>query len=179
MLVGRNTFGVPASDGGAYKPRERVTSAALFRLKPGLQTLRRTAAFSLVEIVCAIAILGIGLFGLMQGITAALKASKDSELQTAAALIAAAQIESFRADGFILEGETEGQCQEGLDLYQWRQSVTKSDLDGLYEVSVVIENANSGQAIYELKTLLFDPPLATFEDSTRRKDPSKKREGRR
>jgi len=139
----------------------------------------RTAAFSLVEVVCAIAILGIGLLGLTQGITASLKASKDSEMQTAAALIAAGQIESFRADGFVLEGETEGQCQEGLDLYQWRQSVTKADLDGLYEVTVVVENSNSGQAIYELKTLLFDPPLSTFEDSTKRKDPSKKREGKR
>jgi hypothetical protein len=78
-----------------------------------------------------------------------------------------------------LEGDTEGQCPEGLDLYQWRQSVAKSDLDGLYEVSVVIENANSGQRIYELKTLLFDPPLTTFEDSTKRKEPAKKREGKR
>ena len=140
---------------------------------------KRAAGFSLVEVVCAVAILSIGVVGLTQGITAALKASKESEMQTAAALVAAGQIETLRAEGFILEGETEGQCEEGLDLYQWRRSVTSTDINGLYDVEVVVENANSGKTIYELQTLLFDPPLSTFEDSTKRKDLNKKREGKR
>ena len=136
--------------------------------------------FSLVEVMCAVAILGISLVGLMQGITAALKSSKESEVQTTAALIAAGQIETLRADGFILEGDTEGTCSEGLDSYQWRQSIKKTDIDGLYDVQVVVENATSGKSIYELQTLLFDPPLlSSFEDSTSRKDPAKKRKERR
>ncbi len=143
--------------------------------------LRRTEpGFSLVEVVCAIAVLGIALVGLTQGITAALTCSKESEVQTTAALIAAGQIETLRAEGFIIEGDTEGECAEGLDLYQWRQSVTSTAIDGLYDVQVVVENSKSGKTIYELQTLLFDPPLlSSFDDSSKRKDPAKKREGRR
>jgi len=142
--------------------------------------LSSITGFSLVEVMCAVAILGISLVGLTQGITAALKSSKESEIQTTAAFIAAGQIETLRAEGFILEGETEGACGEGLDLYQWRQSISTTDIEGLYDVQVVVENSNTGKSIYELQTLLFDPPLlSSFEDSTKRKDPAKKREARR
>ena len=141
---------------------------------------RPLAGFSLVEVMCAVAILGISLVGLTQGITTALKSSKESEMQTSAALIAAGQIETLRAEGFILESETEGACEEGLDLYQWRQSISTTNIDGLYDVRVTVEHSKSGKTIYELQTLLFDPPLLpSSEDSTKRKDPTKKREGRR
>lgn len=142
------------------------------------------SGFSLLEVMCAILILGIALAGLTQGLTAALRSSKESELQTAAALIAAGQIETLRAEGYVADGETEGECdEEGLSLYRWKQSVTSTAIDGLHEVVVVVENSKSGQAIYELRTLLFEAPLtdSTTSSSKEQKDSSKsdKREGRR
>jgi len=74
---------------------------------------QQNAGFSLVEIMCAIVILGIALVGLTQGITTALSSSKESELQTTAALIAAGKIEMLRADGYVLDGITEGEGGEG------------------------------------------------------------------
>jgi prepilin-type N-terminal cleavage/methylation domain-containing protein len=124
------------------------------KTKPG-----SVAGFSLVEVMCAILILGIGLVGLTHGMTAALRSSKESELQTAAALIAAGQIETLRADGFVIDEETEGDCSDDLSLYRWKQSVTSTSISGLHEVKVVVENSQSGKPIYELHTLLFDPPL--------------------
>ena len=119
---------------------------------------RRQAGFSLVEILCAILILSVGLVGLVQGLTTALASSKESELQTSATLIAAGRIELLQADGYLIEGEDSGPCDE-LPLYRWRQSITRTSLEGLYDVQVAVENANSGRTIYELRTLLFDPPL--------------------
>jgi prepilin-type N-terminal cleavage/methylation domain-containing protein len=137
------------------------------------------AAFSLVEVMCAVAILGVSLVGLTQGITAALKSSKESEVQTTAALIAAGRIETLRAEGFIIEGETEGTCERGLDLYQWRESITTTDIDGLYDVQVAVENSKTGKTIYELQTLLFDPPvLSTSEDASTPRDRRRKRDAR-
>jgi prepilin-type N-terminal cleavage/methylation domain-containing protein len=132
----------------------------------------RHAGFSLVEVMVAILILGIALVGLTQGITTALGSSKESELQTSAALIAAGQIETLRADGYLTDGETEGECGEGLSLYRWKQSITATTTAGLHEVAVVVENAKTGTAIYELKTLLFDPPSETeSEGPGKRKAP--------
>jgi len=141
---------------------------------------RQNAGFSLVEILCAIIILGIALVGLIQGITTALSSSKESELQTTAALIAAGKIELLRADGYVLDGTTEGEGGEGLSLYRWKRSVTSTSIDGLHEVSVVVENSKTGTAIYELRTLLFDPPSYSNSDgSSDRKDSLKSRKRER
>ena len=139
------------------------------------------AGFSLVEVICAILILGIALVGLTQGITTALTSSKESELQTSAALLAAAQIETIRAEGYVTDGDDEGDGDQGLSLYHWRQSITSTSINGLHDVKVVVENSKSGEEIYELRTLLFDaPPSTTLDDATERKDSKKPkdREGR-
>ena len=141
-----------------------------------MSTRQQKAGFSLVEVMCAIMILGIALVGLTQGITTALSSSKESELQTTAALLAAGQIETLRAEGYLTERTTEGEGGEGLSLYKWKQSITSTSLDGLFEVSVVVENAKTGTAIYELRTLLFDPPsYANSDGSSDRKDSLKAR----
>ena len=141
---------------------------------------RQNAGFSLVEIMCAIIILGIALVGLTQGITTALSSSKESELQTAAALIAAGKIEMLRADGYVLDGITEGEGGEGLSLYRWKRSVTSTSVDGLHEVSVVVQDSKTGTPIYELRTLLFDPPSYSNSDgSSDRKESLKSRKRER
>ena len=143
-------------------------------------TKSQNAGFSLVEVMCAIIILGIALVGLTQGTTTALSSNKESELQTTAALIAAGKIETLRAEGYLLDGITEGEGGEGLSLYRWKQSVTSTSLDGLHEVTVVVENSKTGTAIYELRTLLFEPPSYSNSDgSSERKDSFKSRKKER
>jgi len=144
--------------------------------------MNRTAGFSLIEVMCAILILGIGLVGLTQGLTTALSSSKESELQTSAALIAAGRMETLRADGYLKDGVEDGEGGEGFALYRWKQTISSTTIDGLHEVEVVVENAKSGKTIYELRTLLFDPPLDSSRDeSSKRRNSaaSKKKEKRR
>lgn len=133
-----------------------------------MKVTRRNSGFSLVEVMCAILILGIALAGLTQGVTTALTSSKESELQTTAALFAAGLIETLRAEGYLSDGVTKGDCGEGLSMYRWQQSITSAGIDGLHQVEVVVENAKTGQSIYELKTLLFQPPLDSAGGSSRR-----------
>jgi len=118
---------------------------------------RHNAGFSLIEIMVAILILGVALAGLTRGITTALGSNKESELQTAASLIAAGQVETLRASKDIIDGVTEGDCGDDLPLYQWTQTISPGDLDGLHEVKVVVRKINSSSPIYELATLVFDP----------------------
>jgi type IV pilus modification protein PilV len=113
------------------------------------------SGFSLVEVMVAILILAIAVVGLTGGITTALGSSKESELQTTAALLAAGQIETLRANGDLTDGETNGDFGQGLPLYRWKQTITASQPDGLHEVEVVVEESRTGKAIYNLKTMLF------------------------
>ncbi|HLP76062.1 MAG TPA: prepilin-type N-terminal cleavage/methylation domain-containing protein [Candidatus Paceibacterota bacterium] len=129
-----------------------------------------SAGFSLIEVMVAILVLGIALVGLTQGISTALGSSKESELQTTAALFAAGQIEQLRAEGSITDKDTEGECGSGLELYRWKQSVAATRFDGLHEVTVIIESTRDGRPVYELKTLLFERP----DDSADKKDSKKK-----
>jgi hypothetical protein len=101
----------------------------------------------------AILILGVALVGLTQGITLALGTTKESELQANAALLAAGQIETLRAEGYLTDGETE---TEG-ELYRWKQTISPTGIDGLHEVVVEVQNTQSGKPIYELRTMLFEP----------------------
>lgn len=137
--------------------------------------LSHAGGFSLVEVLVAILILGVALAGLTQGISLAVNSSKESEYQTAAALFASGQIETLRVDNDLSDGETEGDCGEQLPLYRWRQTVTPAGISGLHEVAVVVENARTGQSIYELRTLLFQVP----EDTTPRTGSSARRRGNR
>jgi prepilin-type N-terminal cleavage/methylation domain-containing protein len=134
------------------------------------------SGFSLVEVLVAILILGVALVGLTQGITLALGSTKESELQTTAALLAAGQIESLRAEGYIIDGETEGEGDEGLELYRWKQTVSPAGIAGLHEVQVVIEHSRTGKPIYELRTLLFEPAADSSlptDNTTRRRREAK------
>lgn len=120
------------------------------------------AGFSLVEVMIAILVLGVGLLGLTQGLSTALRGSKDSEVQTAAALLAAGQMETLRAEGGLIAGAREGKSGEGL--YKWKEVISKSDVEGLYEVHMTIENSATGKELYDLVTLLFEAPTASAAD---------------
>lgn len=130
-----------------------------------MNLVNHNAGFSLVEVMVAILILGIALVGLTQGITTALSSSKESELQTVAALFAAGQIETLRAEKDLTDGTTTGDCGATLPLYRWKQTISPTDIDGLHDVDVLVENSQTGTAIFELKTLLFEPSEDTSGQS--------------
>src|SRR5689334_9408553 len=138
------------------------------------------SGFSLIEVLCAMFILGVAVIGLTEGLTTALRSGKESEFQATAALFAAGQIETLRAEGDLKDGEEEGDCGEGLPLYRWRQSIASAGISGLHEVAVVVENARSGKPIYELRTLLFEPADAPAPDASdsRKKSGSRERRSR-
>lgn len=127
------------------------------------------AGFSLVEVMVAILILGIALVAMTRGITTALESSKDSELQTTAALLAAGKIETLRAAGGLQEGESDGDGGPGLESYLWTRTVTGTDIHGLYDVDVVVESARDNRQIYELKTMLFEPPGVADQGNSQEK----------
>jgi prepilin-type N-terminal cleavage/methylation domain-containing protein len=131
---------------------------------------RSQRGFSLIEVIFAISILAVAVVGLTEGITLALQSSKESELQSTAAIYASGLIETLRAEGDFENGDTDGDCGEGLSLYRWKKSIKAAGIDGLHDVKVTIEQAKTGKAIYELETLLFQAPEETSTTSPTRRD---------
>lgn len=146
-----------------------------------MKRTHQQSGFSLIEVMVAILVLGIALVGLTEGITTALDSSKESELQTTAALFAAGQIELLRAEGDFTDGELEGDCGEGLPLYRWKQTISSTDIQGLHEVLVTVMNSRTGKEIYELRTLLFQLPedSGTSTSGKRNESTSRDRSGSR
>ncbi|HAV62770.1 MAG TPA: hypothetical protein DCY13_10430 [Verrucomicrobiales bacterium] len=143
--------------------------------------MKRAAGFSLIEVMCAVAILGVALVGLTRGFTTGLVASKESERQSTASLIAAGRIEALRADGFVVEGTDEGEMTGDLSSYRWRQEVTETEIRGLFDVVVRVEHIPSESHLFELRTMLFDPPIDLIPESERpeeRQDGDRKNERR-
>ena len=134
------------------------------------------AGFSLIEVLIAVLVLGVGLVGITQGITTALAASKDAELQSAAALFAAGQLEVLRAEGYVIEGETDGECDGMLASYSWVQNVVETQPEGLFEVTVTIQHTERGEELFELKTLLFDPPVVRDDEEEERRNERDRRQ---
>ena len=122
---------------------------------------RLAGGFSLVEVMCAILILGVGIAGLTEGIATALRSSRESQLLGAAILEAEGVIEMMRAEGYIAAGTSEGECSEGLKPHRWIRTVSTTDLEGLHDVEVRVEDGRTGKVICELKTLVFEAPTST------------------
>ncbi|HEV2329018.1 MAG TPA: prepilin-type N-terminal cleavage/methylation domain-containing protein [Verrucomicrobiae bacterium] len=116
------------------------------------------AGFSLIEVVVAILILGVALVGLTEGVTAALGSSKASERQTTAAQLAAGQIETLRASGSYDDGQTDGDFGDDFLQYRWKQTISSEDIPGLHDVEVEVQDSQTGNTIYDLKTSLFELP---------------------
>ncbi|MHB1308842.1 MAG: type IV pilus modification PilV family protein [Limisphaerales bacterium] len=126
------------------------------------------AGFSLIEVLCAILVLGVGVAGLTEGIAAALRSGKDAQLQTAAMLQAAGLVDTLLAEGDVIDGVSEGECGAGLAPHRWRQTLSPTDLDGLHDLVVVIEDGRSGKTICELRTLVFEVPGGSLSSDSER-----------
>jgi len=112
--------------------------------------------FSLLEVLLALLILGIGFVGVLEGITMALHSSKGSERQTTAVLLAVGHMEELCVERLLSESEEEGDFGEEFPAYSWSETINETSHSGLFEVTVTVSLTSTDQIIYELKTLLFD-----------------------
>ncbi|MGE3309345.1 MAG: prepilin-type N-terminal cleavage/methylation domain-containing protein [Limisphaerales bacterium] len=126
------------------------------------------SGFSLIEVMCAILILGVGIAGLTEGIATALRSSRESQLLAAAVLEAEGLIEVLRAEGYLSEGSTEGECGPALKPHRWTRTVSATDLEGLHDVEVRVADGRTGRTLCELRTLVFEAPLSSPASGTGR-----------
>jgi len=145
-----------------------------------MKAKRHNGGFSLIEVLCAILIMGVALVALTHGVTTALSSTKDSEVRTTVVGLAAGQIETLRASAVLTDGTTEGDFGESFPKYKWVQTVSRGDVDGLHQVDVVVKDSKSGATLYKLTTLLFDSdfPGSNASDAKQKERDLKKAKNR-
>ncbi len=135
--------------------------------------LSKRSGFSLIEVLVAVVLLSLGLVGIMEGITLTLASSRDEQLHTVAVMLAEGHLEQLRTDGFLFEGEDDGDFGTDFPRFQWRRKIEETGVSGLHDVSVSVELAETEQVLYQLVTQIFETPLAPLEDEE--PDPRRKR----
>ncbi len=97
--------------------------------------MRRPAGFSLVELVIAMAILGLGLVGAMRIFPVGLRASQRAQFRSRAALIAQRMLESLKLKPWEqLEEEETSQEEDGFTVVT---KITRPTLEHLTDTSAV------------------------------------------
>ena len=168
-------------------PRERTPLSLLSPRKRGERVCKdarwlfrdasdHNGGFSLIEIMCAILVMGVALVALTRGLTTAMGSTKDSEVETTVVSLAAGQIETLRAGGVLTDDTTDGDLGDNFPQYRWEQTVAPGGLDGLHNVEVSVLNAKSGVTLYKLNTLLFDqdyPSSSAADEKAKQRDQDK------
>ena len=85
-----------------------------------------TAGFTLIEVVIALAILGIGLTVIMELFSGGLRLARTSEEYTKAMNFARMKMEEITSQQKIEEGSDEGKCDD--ETFRWQVEIKRKDL---------------------------------------------------
>lgn len=102
---------------------------------------RSTRGFTLVEMIVATVVLGIGVVGTSTAFRAATKAAAAAKDLQTATLLAQQQIEQVEVNGQgqISAGDTDGDFGATYPGFRYHQSVTSTDYTYLLQVTVTVE----------------------------------------
>ncbi|MCQ9208005.1 MAG: type II secretion system GspH family protein [Omnitrophica bacterium] len=91
----------------------------------------RSSAFTLIEIIMAMAILAVGIIGIVRLLPVGLRASKSSEMMSRAGFLAQEKMEELKLAGFEQLLAPEEPLEGEVGDYTWMASVSEVALKGL------------------------------------------------
>ena len=106
------------------------------------RTIRSRAGFTLLEVMVALAIVGIGLGVVIRSITLSVRSGELTERYSTAVLLAESKV-SEALLGPLAIGKSEGDCGRAPG-YSWRLSVAKGDREGLKRVTAAVRFSGPG-----------------------------------
>lgn len=102
------------------------------------------SGFSLIEILAALAIFGLCIVGLIEGITQTLASWRLAEEKTAALMLCENLIEEIKASETIEAGEDGATFEPPHDGYTWSSVIDVTEIPNLYTVGATVTWLSSG-----------------------------------
>ena len=126
--------------------------------------MSRRAGLTLIEVMLALAILGLGLSALIATVSRCLGVVRQAKnFQTARHLLARAELEKpLQLEEKIEEGSEAGGFEGGPHDYRWSRTVERlgREEDGLFTVALRVSWSDKGRAAFEeIVTCLYAPEV--------------------
>jgi len=125
---------------------------------------RGSRGFTLIEVLAAVVIVGIGIAAVMGGFGALSQAQRriiERETIERLAQSKLKEIAATREYDSVTEGDFSG---EGLPDYSWTAATQESGVENLQHLSVTVE-LNNSDLTASAETLVFTPPAPTEEEA--------------
>ena len=107
--------------------------------------------FSLIETLAAVAIFGVTIVALIQGIAMALSTWRVAEDQTKALMLADNVLQEIVYNGNFKPGEDGAQYEAPDDRFAWSSKIDETDFDDLFAITVSVswngKSAEDGRAV--------------------------------
>lgn len=115
---------------------------------------RDSTAFSLIEMMAALAVIGIGLTAVLWAMNGTMSAQRRVEQRAAATDLLRNRLSEYASANRPMEA-AEGRFDPPFGDYRWRVSVTPTGLEGLFRLNVrVMWEGRRGQRWIESETLV-------------------------
>ncbi|MBU1694784.1 MAG: prepilin-type N-terminal cleavage/methylation domain-containing protein [Verrucomicrobia bacterium] len=139
-----------------------------------LGTVRRRAGLTLIEVMLAIAILGLGLTALIATVSRCIGVVRQAKnFQTARHLLARAELENpLQLEEEIDEGSEEGSFEGGPYGYRWSRTIERlgREEDGLFTVTLRVTWSDRGRSSFEeIVTCVYAPEVKEGGSFTRQR----------
>jgi Tfp pilus assembly protein PilV len=126
-------------------------------VKPGGAVLAklRTEAFTLLEVMMAMALFFMAVFAILDATSQSLRAARSLRVNFPDASALAADL---YVTNRLEEGELSGDFGELYPEFRWRRSIQERETNGLFQVEFVISGQSGGREMVYTNTLLLWRP---------------------
>lgn len=159
------------SENGALRTRKLCSngSVACTLARGLLAPAPSRSGFTLVEVLVAAVLLGIGVTGLIYAATSSMRSGRRAHLNAAARDVACEQMAAVQTMGpaiYTLAGEMKGSEDRGDTSFSWDIAITRLSAGELHDVVVTVEYQNGrDRGETTLETWLSDYPAAAAEEA--------------
>jgi general secretion pathway protein I len=99
----------------------------------------KRGGFTLLEVMVALAVLSVVLVVVFSQQAASIARGNEARIITKATLLAQERMAGLISEEDLTEGDEEGEVEDSIPPFQWKQQVEESSVEGMKKVTVLVQ----------------------------------------